>query len=83
MHNMLGITCYSQSLCVCVMHIRRGCKRYWWTSLRVLECRECLVMKCMCVWNEPVVQNVFSGVLCVLGVNINVTGGQAQKCMLC
>ena len=40
-------------------------------------------MKCLCVWKEPVVQSVLSCVLCVLGVNISVSGGQAQKCMLC
>ena len=80
---MLAITCYSQSALVCLMHIVLVHKRYWWTRLRILESRKCVLMKCMCVWKVPVVQRVFSFVLCVLGVNINVTGGQAQKCILC
>ena len=81
--DMLAITCYSQSVFVCLMHIGREHKRYWWTRVRVLDSRKCVVMKCMFVWQEPVVQIVFSCILCVLGVNINVTGGQAQKYMLC
>ena len=80
---MLAITCYSQGVFVCLMHIVLVHKRYWWTRLRVLESRKCVVMKCMCVWKEPVMQSEFSCFLCVLGVNINVTGGQTQKCMLC
>ena len=74
---MLAITCYSHSVFVCLMHIGREHKRYWWTRLRVLKSRECVVMKCMRVWKETVVHNVFSCVLGILGVNINVTGGQA------
>ena len=61
----------------CGMPIGRGHKRYWWIILRVLKSRKCVVMKCMCVWKETVVHNVISCVLRILGVNINVTGGQA------
>ena len=76
---MLAITCYSQNVFVWLMLISRGHKRYWWTRLRVLESRKSVVMKCMCVWKETVVHNVTSCVLRILGVNINVTGGQAQN----
>ena len=48
MYVSLERNCCSQCVFMCLMHIGREHKRYWWTSLRV-EARTCVVIKCICI----------------------------------